>query len=203
MNFNKRISDTKVQSIAGTVYDNHYYTLSYEDYGTGNRVFTDYPIAGSNNAGDSFAPSADYEVHGQNYGWTEGEKRDGDLAGTTGRSLRLEALRLSVKGDNGQGIDGLGITYRVHMKDIGWGEWVSDGVTAGTEGQSRRIEAAEIKLTGDKKDNYDIYYRAHMKDIGWGDWVNNGATAGTTGQSRRVEAIEIRIVPKGGAAPTS
>ena len=42
-----------------------------------------------------------------------------------------------------------------------------------------------------------------MKDIGWGDWVNNGATAGTTGQSRRVEAIEIRIVPKGGAAPTS
>ncbi|MBR0384777.1 MAG: S8 family serine peptidase [Eubacteriaceae bacterium] len=142
----KRVSDTKVQAIAGTVYDNHFYALGLEDYDLDNRVFVNYPIAGSNNAGDHFAPSMAYEVHGCDYGWEQGEKRDGAEAGTTGKSLRLEALRLAIKGDDGQDIDGLGITYRAHMKDIGWGDWVNNGATAGTTGECRRIEAIEMKI---------------------------------------------------------
>ena len=160
------------------------------------------PKGGKAPENTGYGTLAAYEVHGQNYGWTQGEKQNGQLAGTTGQGLRLEALRVAVKNDYGQAIEGLGVTYRVHMKNIGWGGWVDNGVMAGTEGQGRQIEAAEIKLTGDKAADYDIYYRVHMKELGWGDWVTGGATAGTTGQDRRIEAIEIIIVPKGGQAPT-
>ncbi|MBQ3335118.1 MAG: S8 family serine peptidase [Eubacteriaceae bacterium] len=198
----KRVSDTKVSAITGTVYDNHFYTLGFTDNDMTSRVFTDYPVSGSNNAGDSNAPSMAYEVHGRDYGWEQGEKRDGQMAGTTGKALRLEAMRISVKDDAGDPIDGLGVTYRVHMKDIGWGSWTDDGLQAGTVGKCTRLEAAEIKLTGEKAGNYDIYYRVHMAYKGWGDWVKNGEMAGTTGECRRIEAIEMKIVPKGGAAPT-
>ncbi|MBR0384776.1 MAG: S8 family serine peptidase [Eubacteriaceae bacterium] len=198
----KRVSDTKVSAITGTVYDNHFYTLGFTDNDMTNRVFTDYPVSGSNNAGDHYAPSIAYEVHGRDYGWEQGEKRDGAEAGTTGKALRLEAMRISVKDDAGDPIDGLGVTYRVHMKDIGWGSWTDDGLQAGTVGKCTRLEAAEIKLTGEKAGNYDIYYRVHMAYKGWGDWVKNGEMAGTTGECRRIEAIEIKIIPKGGEMPT-
>ncbi|MBR0384660.1 MAG: S8 family serine peptidase [Eubacteriaceae bacterium] len=197
----KRVSNTKVSAITGTVYDNHFYTLGFTDNDMTSRVFTDYPVSGSNNAGDRSAPSMAYEVHGRDYGWEQGEKRDGQMAGTTGKALRLEAMRISVKDDAGDPIDGLDVTYRVHMKDIGWGSWTDDGLQAGTVGKCTRLEAAEIKLTGEKAGNYDIYYRVHMAYKGWGDWVKNGETAGTTGECRRIEAIEMKIVPKGGAAP--
>ena len=157
---------------------------------------------GQNAAADSALPSVIYEVHGRNYGWEQGEKRDGIEAGTTGQSLRLEALRVSVKDASGNDIEGLDVTYRVHIKDIGWGSWTDGGLQAGTVGKSTRIEAAEIKLTGEKAEAYDITYRVHMKNNGWGKWVKNGEMAGTTGECRRIEAIEIKIVPKGGAAPS-
>ncbi|MBQ3335116.1 MAG: Ig domain-containing protein [Eubacteriaceae bacterium] len=154
-----------------------------------------------NSAADSALPSVIYEVHGRDYGWEQGEKRNGAEAGTTGQSLRLEALRVSVKDASGNDIEGLDVTYRVHIKDIGWGSWTDGGLQAGTVGKSTRIEAAEIKLTGEKAEAYDITYRVHMKDTAWGGWVKNGETAGTTGESRRIEAIEIKIVPKGSEIP--
>lgn len=43
------------------------------------------------------------------------------------------------------------MTYRVHMKDKGWSDWVWDDAVAGTTGESRRIEAVEIKLMYGKK----------------------------------------------------
>ncbi|MBC3797250.1 Ig-like domain-containing protein [Acetobacterium tundrae] len=40
--------------------------------------------------------SVQYTVHGENYGWTQGWISDGAIAGTTGDSLRLEAIRIKV-----------------------------------------------------------------------------------------------------------
>ena len=137
-----------------------------------------------------------YQTHVQDIGW-QGWKSNGEVAGTSGQSLRLEGMNIDVEGaDNA-------IEYRTHVQDIGWQGWVRDGEMTGTSGRSLRLEAIEIRLKGDMASIYDIYYRVHAQSIGWMDWAKNGQSAGTAGLSYRLEAIQIKLVPKGGAAPGS
>lgn len=154
---------------------------------------------------DSSLPSVTYQVHAQDYGWMSyvsaeaGAVFDDSIAGTTGSSKRLEALKISL---NSPGITG-GISYSVHCQDYGWMEDVSDGAIAGTYGESKRLEAIKITLTGDISDYYDIYYRTHCQNVGWLDWAKNGQEAGTSNGSLRMEAIQIALISKGDAAPGS
>ena len=135
-----------------------------------------------------------YQSYIQGNGW-QNLAADGDISGTTGRSLQLEALKLQLVN-----LDG-GIEYHAHVQNTGWQYWVSDGTTAGTTGQNLRLEAVEIRLTGAAADQYDVYYRVHAQDIGWMGWAKNGQPAGTAGLFKRVEAVQAVLVPKGGAAP--
>ena len=141
-------------------------------------------------------PVVSYQTHVQDIGW-QGWKTNGEIAGTSGQSLRLEGMNIE--------IDGMpdSIEYRTHVQDIGWQGWVRDGEMTGTSGRALRLEAIEIRLTGYMAANYDIYYRVHAQNIGWMDWAKNGQSAGTAGLSYRLEAIQIKLVPKGGAAPGS
>lgn len=130
-----------------------------------------------------------YRVHADTIGWQDW-RTDGEMAGTSGRQLRVEALRI-----NGINMpEGVTISYQAHVENIGWQKWTSNGELAGTTGKSYRLEALRIKLEG--TDEYSIMYRAHVQDIGWQDWCYDGETAGTCGTGKRVEAIEIKIVPK-------
>jgi len=133
-----------------------------------------------------------YQTHVQNVGW-QGLVGDGAMSGTSGRSLRLEGIKISL---NKQPYEG-SVSYRTHVQNIGWQDWVSDGEMSGTSGKSLRLEAIQIKLTGEMAENYDIYYRVHAQNLGWLGWAKNGDMAGTSGCSYRLEAIEIRILPKG------
>ena len=134
-----------------------------------------------------------YTLHVQDIGWMK-SSHDGETNGTTGKSLRAEAVQMDL------GLSGItgGITYQSHLQDIGWTSWVNNRTTSGTTGQSRRMEAIRAKLTGNIANSYDLYYRVHVQDIGWMDWVKNGAVAGTTSRSLRLEALEMKLVPKGG-----
>ena len=136
-----------------------------------------------------------YSSHVQNIGWM-GTVRNGAMSGTTGRSLRVEALRIQVSSL----ISG-GVEYRTHIQDIGWQAWRRNGEISGTTGQSRRVEAVEVRLTGELATRFDIWYRVHVQNFGWLGWARNGASAGSAGRSLRIEAIEVRLVPRGGAAP--
>ena len=138
-----------------------------------------------------------YQTHVQNIGW-QAEKADGEVSGTSGQSLRLEAIKIKL----GSSIDG-GLTYATHLQDIGWQSFVSNGQLSGTSGQSKRLEAIKINLTGNATNQYDIYYRVHAQNLGWLGWAKNGQSAGTAGYSYRLEAIQIVLVPKGGNAPGS
>ncbi|MCL1847630.1 MAG: serine protease, partial [Coriobacteriia bacterium] len=117
--------------------------------------------------------------------------------GTSGKSLRLESLSLSLKSPPYTG----GIRYRTHVQNIGWLGWAANGAPSGTSGQSLRLEAVCIELTGTMASNYDVYYRTHVQGIGWTGWAKNGQECGSAGYSYRMEAMQIVIVPKGGAAP--
>lgn len=138
-----------------------------------------------------------YQTHVQNIGW-QGEKADGEMSGTTGQSLRLEAIKIQLSGS----IDG-GIVYKTHVQDYGWQNFVANGQASGTSGQSKRLEAIQMQLTGNAMNQYDLYYRVHAQNFGWLGWAKNGESAGTAGYSYRLEGIQIVLVPKGGNAPGS
>lgn len=129
-----------------------------------------------------------YKGHVQNVGW-QNAVSDGSTSGTTGKALRLEALKIDLSGD----AKGMSISYQAHVQNIGWMNWTSQGQRAGTEGKSLRLEAIKIKLNN-APSNYHVQYQVHVQNIGWMGWVQDGQVAGTTGQSLRVEAIRIKIV---------
>ena len=132
-----------------------------------------------------------YSVHLANSGW-QNWVTNGKSAGTTGKSKRIEAMKINVSG-----VKGGTVTYRTHIQGRGWQNWTSAGKVSGTTGKSLRAEAVQIKLTGNYAKKYDVVYRVHVQNFGWLAWTKNGATAGTTGMAYRMEAIQIKLVKKG------
>jgi len=136
-----------------------------------------------------------YQTHVQTFGW-QSNVSDGQVSGTTGKSKRLEGIKIV----NSSGIEG-SIRYKVHCQTYGWMDWVSDGAMAGTTGESKRLEAICIELTGKLAEKYDVYYRVHCQTFGWLDWAKNGEPSGSAGYAKRLEGIQIMFVLKGEAAP--
>lgn len=147
-------------------------------------------------------PKITYSGHVQNIG-DQAYVSDGELCGTEGRSLRIEALTIQ-KGEGIADIDG-DITYRAHVQNYGTMGWMKSGQTAGTSNQSLRVEAIQIALTGELAQIYDIYYSTHVQNIGWMKWTKGSTErsgwCGTMGQGLRVEAVKIMLVEKGVPAP--
>lgn len=83
-----------------------------------------------------------YTGHVQNIGW-QSWVRDGAMAGTSGKSLRLEAMNIRLTGELANYYH---VEYRTHVQNIGWQSWVRDGAKAGTSGKSLRLEALQIRL---------------------------------------------------------
>ncbi|MDR1567530.1 MAG: Ig-like domain-containing protein, partial [Streptococcaceae bacterium] len=137
-------------------------------------------------------PHVSYQTHVQNIGWQD-YKTDGAQSGTSGKALRLEAIRIKLTNLPETG----GISYRTHVQNIGWQNYVSDNALSGTSGKALRLEAIQIKLTGNLAASYDVYYRVHAQNFGWLSWAKNGENAGTAGFGYRLEAIEIRLVKRG------
>ena len=131
-------------------------------------------------------PSVCYQAYVQDQGWQGFWACDRAVAGTTGQSLRMEAIAIVTSGTGG-------ICARAHVQNDGWlGEDCEpDGVEAvvGTEGLSLRMEALWLQVgTG------IIHANAHVQNIGWqGEVFGNPIAVGTTGQSLRMEAIEIWV----------
>lgn len=131
-----------------------------------------------------------YNSHIQNLGWEKDfSKQDGQASGTEGKSLRLEAMKIKLNGN-----DDIKIKYVTHIQNIGWQDWKHDGEMAGTQGRALRLEAIKIQLVN--TDKYSVMYRTHIQNIGWQDWKYDGEMAGTEGKSLRLEAIEIKIINK-------
>ena len=138
-----------------------------------------------------------YTTHVQDVGW-EKQVYDGKTAGTTGRALRLEGIKINLENKMYDG----NIEYKTHIQDIGWEKsYKKNGELSGTTGKALRLEAIKIRLTGELANKYDVYYRVHAQDVGWMGWAKNGESAGTAGYCYRLEAIEIVMVKKGSSAP--
>lgn len=145
---------------------------------------------------DEIKPNVNYQTHVQEIGW-QGFVRNGESAGTSGKKLRLEAIKINLSDAALAG----NIEYSTHVQSIGWQEKKKNGELSGTSGKKLRLEAIKINLSGDVSRYYDVYYRVHIQDKGWLNWAANGAPSGSQSASKRLEAIQIKIVRKGEAAP--
>ena len=118
-----------------------------------------------------------YKAHVQDIGWTDW-KYDGETAGTTGQTKRMEALRIDYDKP---------VYAKAHIEDIGWVDYgkIDINTVIGTTGQNKRLEC--LCLKGNFK------YRVHIAFNGWSCWTNADgiSTLGSVGQSLSIEAIEI------------
>ncbi|MBR3834462.1 MAG: glycoside hydrolase family 9 protein, partial [Lachnospiraceae bacterium] len=139
--------------------------------------------------------SVSYRTHIERVGW-ESWRANGVMGGTSGRSLRLEGINVTVAPTSSYDNFDLGIQYTTHCESYGWLPWSADGDMSGTEGESKRLESIKIQLTGEHAKYYDVYYRVHAESYGWLGWAKDGAPAGTAGYSKRLEGIQIVVVKK-------
>ena len=141
-------------------------------------------------------PSITYSAHVARIGWQRSVK-NGQTAGTTGRSLQMEALSAQIDWYGHQG----NVELRGHVQNVGWHSWKNG--SAGTTGRSRRLEAIQIRLKGEVAEQYDVYYRVHCADFGWLAWTKNGASAGSAGFGKAIQAIQIKLVKKSAQGPST
>ena len=134
-----------------------------------------------------------YKTHVERIGW-QNYSQNGGMAGTTGKALRLEGIKIKLEN---QEYDG-DVEYRTHIESIGWEKtYKKNDEMSGTKGRALRLEAIEINLTEEMANHYDIYYRVHAENFGWLGWARNGEKSGTAGYAYRLEGIEIKLVEKG------
>lgn len=136
-----------------------------------------------------------YRAHVQKQGWLPAVE-NGEVAGTEGKSLRLEAIKITPP-------EGVTLTVEAHIQKDGWKKYegIQKGVSSGkgssandpiigTVGQKKRLEAVKIactrNITGKK-----VKYQAHVQTYGWMDAVGEGEVAGKVGEAKRLEAIRI------------
>lgn len=160
---------------------------------------------------DEEPPKIMYQVHVQNKGWMNWVT-DNEIAGTTGESLRVEAVKIKLEKTNensGQPeeisedevsdeqtkelAEESHVEYRVHIRNKGWQSWKKDGELAGTTGEELQIEAIQIRLIGEITKEYEVYYKSHVADFGWLGLVKGEELSGTEGMSKRVEALMIGL----------
>jgi uncharacterized protein YjdB len=147
------------------------------------------PVKKSGTSNPYLPLSVSCQAHVQNKGWLD-YAADGQTAGTTGQSLRLEALKIRLE----NAPENASIEYHVFVDGPGWTPWAVNDTVSGTTGESRQVEAVEIRLS--HLPGYSVSYRAHVQKKGWLDWVADGQAAGSPGSGLRLEAVEIKVMEK-------
>lgn len=130
-----------------------------------------------------------YRAHVSEIGW-QSSVRDGMTAGTVGKSLPIECLKIRPP-------EGLELTVKAHIANVGWKSYKvirdKSDPEIGTTGKSQQLEAIEVvvdKNTTGKK----LSYRVHIATVGWVGWTEAGYATGTTGLQLGIEAIQFKLV---------
>lgn len=136
----------------------------------------------------------EYQVHVEGYGWIDW-KKNGQVAGTTGESRRVEAIRFRLinKPENEE----VFLHGNAHCENIGWLGFVPENEVCGTTGESRKLEALQFSLVGKDADKYSINFRSHSQDLGTQDWAKDGEFSGSEGAGLRIEAVQMLVTDKG------
>lgn len=125
-------------------------------------------------------PDLSYKVHIEEKGWQE-SKINGEVAGTKGESLRIEAIIINAD---------VPIQYKGHIQDVGDTDWVKNGEQLGTTGEAKRLEEIVIKC-----DTHKIKATAHVQDLGDVYYAEgNEIRIGTRERALRLEALTLQFI---------
>ena len=83
------------------------------------------------------------------------------------------------------------LSYRAHVSNVGWQNYVNSGELSGTTGCSYAIEALQVAF--DPSYDGSIYVSSFVEGQSWQDWVTDGSASGTTGKSLSIEAVKIKL----------
>lgn len=89
---------------------------------------------------NTFIENFKARAHVQNIGWLP-YVNFGEVVGTEGRGLRLEAIQINVPTTYATNV-----YYRVHVQNIGWMPYVRNNEIAGTTGRGLRVEAFQMHM---------------------------------------------------------
>ena len=177
VNIGDKVNSNTVIGIEGTSGDAEYRHLHFEvstSYDTKTRIN---PTPYLSTAIYEKVYKIKYQGHVQHIGW-QSWVGDGELAGTTGQKLRLEALHIDAPFE---------IKASAHIEKIGWVDYgtITKDTLIGTTGESKRLEC--LKFKG------NFRYRVHIAKQGWTAWTNADGicTLGTVGQGLQIEGIEM------------
>lgn len=124
------------------------------------------------------------QPHVQNKGWMN-KVGENAVIGTTGKSLRLEALKFDTKGKR--------LDVQVYIKGKGWKTYtnVQPNTIVGTTGQKLQIQAITLIPKG-----WRMQCRVHMQGTGWTAWkeCSNKQGFGVTDKNLRLEALELKVI---------
>lgn len=178
VNVGDKVDENTKIGIEGTSGDAEYRHLHFEvstSYSSSTRID---PTPYLSNAIAEDPSRIKYQAHVEGVGWQSWVNK-GETAGTTGLSLRMEALRIEAP-------------FEIHawahcQGDSGFRDYgiINKDTIIGTTGESKRLEC--LKFKGNFK------YRVHIEGSGWSCFTlaDGVSTLGSVGQKLRIEAIEI------------
>ena len=137
--------------------------------------------------------SLSYAAHVSYVGW-QPVVSQGVMAGTTGRSRAVEALRLAgISTPYGPATINCAAQsdHAAFTPDTA----LSPDAICGTTGQKKSLTAIKLTLDAETAKYYDIVYRVHLSWVGWQEWKKNGEIAGNRPASH-IEAITLKLVKK-------
>lgn len=123
---------------------------------------------------------------------------DGEVSGTTGAALRLEALMIDTEAlRKVRGYSKVQIDALAHIQNVGdvTYENVTRNTPIGTVGENKRMEGLELQVKGLPKGK-KLKFQVHEQDKGWTSVATAdsiGAFRGSVGEKRRLEAVKIWI----------
>ena len=123
---------------------------------------------------------------------------DGEVSGTTGAALRLEALMIDTEAlRKVRGYSKVQIDALAHIQNVGdvTFENVTRNTPIGIVGENKRMEGLELQVKGLPKGK-KLKFQVHEQDKGWTSVATAdsiGAFRGSVGEKRRLEAVKIWI----------
>lgn len=128
--------------------------------------------------------SVKYQSHIQNVGWV-GFRKNGEKSGSTGNSLRLEAIKILLE----NAPSNYSIEYETNLKGIGWSGWKKDGELSGTTGISKEVNGIRVKLVSDNPNvNYSVY-----TENAWQQVSDEGLESGNSGTMDGISGIYFKL----------
>lgn len=119
-----------------------------------------------------------FEVFVKDIGWQK-------LTGSTTTNKEMYALKFPSEYKNK-------FSYRAHIQNFGWTEFVNPGTIIGTPSQKRSIEAIEIKVLDD---TFNIAYKSNTPNWGWLDYQTNSGKIGSEGLGVPITGLDITTDP--------